>query len=159
MPMKIEGSANTSDVFSIFHDGGIVRCHEENGSLLLEVEIQYLAERIYPAFQKFAVLLEDVKDVYFSTWPSDLKSAPVVLKDIASIFKPELEILESNVKEGQIQVVCNQHSHEFDYCGGELYLSAASVEVTDEGGKSYSLDELDALCKGYWDEWANKNKA
>jgi hypothetical protein len=156
--MKIEGSANICNVFSIFHDGGIVHCHEENGSLLLEIEIQYLAERISPAFRKFVVLLEHVKDVCFSTWPSDLKSEPEVLKDITSIFHPELEILEGNLREGKIQVVCNQHSPEFDYCGGELYFSAASAEVIDEGGKSYSLDELDALCKGYWDEWESRNK-
>jgi hypothetical protein len=100
-----------------------------------------------------------VKDVHFSTWPSDLKSEPELIKDIASIFTPELEILESSLKEGKIQVVCNQHSHEFNYCGGELYFSAASAEVADEDGKAYSLDELDTLCKGYWDEWANRNKA
>lgn len=158
-PMKIEGPENISYVFSIFHDGGIVHCHDENGSLLLKIEIQYLAERINPDFRKFSVLLENVKGVYFSTWPSDLKSEPEVLKDVTSIFKPELEILEGNFKEGQIQVVCNQHSPEFDYCGGELYLSATSAKVTDEDGKSYSLDELDTLCKGYWEEWANRNKA
>lgn len=83
--MKIEGSSNISDVFSIFHDGGIVRCHEENRSLLLKVEIQYLAERVNPAFRKFSVLLEDVKDVHFATWPSDLKSAPEAIKDISTL--------------------------------------------------------------------------
>jgi hypothetical protein len=137
-PKKIEESANVSDVYSIFHDGCIIRCHEENGSLLSEIEIQYLAERINPTFRKLAVHLEDVKDVCFSTWPNDLKSESEALKDIASIFKAELEILEGNYREDQIQVVCNQHSPKFDYCGGELFISAPSAEIADEGGISYS---------------------
>lgn len=157
--MKIEGPENVSDVFSIFHDGGIIECHYENGSLLMEVEIQYLAERINPAFRRFMFRLFDVKNLHFSTWPSDLKSEPKVFREVATIFKTELEILEASFEEDQIKVVCNQHSPEFDYCGGELYLSATSAEVTDEAGKSYTIEELDTLCRGYWNEWANKNKA
>lgn len=158
MPMKIKGPENISNVFSIFHDGGIVNCHHENGSLLFEIEIQYLAERINPDFQKFMLRLNEVKNLYFSTWSNDLKSEPKVLRDTTTIFKSELEILEGNSEENLIQVVCLQHSPEFDYCGGKLCFSSTSVEVTDETGKGYSIEELAALCKSYWDEWAN-NKA
>ncbi len=159
MPMKIEGQENIRDIFSIFHDGGILSCRREDDSLLMEVEIEYLAERINPDFRKFMVRLDDVKNLSFSTWPSDLKSPAVLISEVGKIFKAELEILEGDIEKGKIKIVCNQHSSEFDYCGGELYLSAASAEVTDEAGKSYSIEELDVLCKGYWDDWANKNKA
>jgi hypothetical protein len=159
MPMKIEGQENLRDIFSIFHDGGISSCRREGESLLMEVEIQYLAERINPDFRKFMVRLNDVKNLSFSTWPSDLKSPPVLLDEAEEIFKAELEILEGDIENEKIKVVCNQHSSEFDYCGGELYLSASSAEVTDEANKSYSIEGLDILCKGYWDDWANKNKA
>lgn len=151
MPIKIKGPENISDVFSIFHDGGIANCHHENGSLIIEIEIQYLAERINPDFQKFMLRLDDVKNLHFSTWSSDLKSEPQVLRDTTTIFKSELEILEGNFEEKQIKVVCIQHSPEFDYCGGELYFSSTSVEVTDEAGKGYSIEELYALCKSYWE--------
>lgn len=123
----------------------------------MEVDIQYLAERINPNFRKFVVRLAGVENIRFSTWPSDLQAEPEVLTDISIIFKPELEILEGSIKEGQIQVVCNQHSPEFDYCGGELFLTATSAEVVDESGKNYSIDELDTLCKSYWDSWANRS--
>lgn len=95
----------------------------------------------------------------FTTWPSDQKSEPTLVTDVSVIFKPELEILEGNLKDGLIQVVCNQASPDFDYCGGELYVQAGSAQFTDEGGRHYSIDELDSLCKGYWDEWSNKSRA
>jgi hypothetical protein len=157
--MKIEGPKNISDIFSIFHDGCIVSCHYKNDSLVMEVEIQYLAERINPSFQKFTVRLDGVSNLYFSTWPRDRKSEPEILRGIETIFKPELEILKGTIEEGQVIVFCDQSLLDFDYCGGDLYLSAISAEVTDETGKSYSIEELGILCKSYWDDWANKNNA
>ncbi|MEG3438471.1 hypothetical protein V0288_15170 [Pannus brasiliensis CCIBt3594] len=157
--MSVENLEKISDIFSIFHDGKIVFCHLENSSLLMEVEIRYLAERIDPAFRKFIIRLYDVKDLYFFPWPSDRSSEPDVLREIDTIFKPELEILDANCEEDQIKVICTQHSLELDYFGGELSLSATSAEVLDEAGKNYSIEELDTLCKSYWDEWANQHKA
>lgn len=154
--MKIKNQENIRDIFSIFHDGSITSCYTNTDSLLMKVEISYLAERIDPNFSEFTLCIYGVSNIYFSTWLSDLKSEPVIIREIERIFKPELEILEGNIENEKIKVVCNQHSSEFDYCGGELYLSIISCEVLDEVGKSYSIEELDILCKEYWDEWENK---
>jgi hypothetical protein len=158
MPMNIEGKENIRDIFSIFHDGVISSCQFRHGELCLEVEIQYLAELINSAFKKFQVSLKGVENIRFTTWPSDLKSEPQLLCDVSIIFEPKLDILEGNIKENQIQVVCNQASSNYDYCSGELYFSAVSAVVIDEAVKSYSIEELDSLCKDYWDAWANKNQ-
>ena len=155
MPMKIEGSSNIEAIFSIFHDGVITSHVVKDGKLVLDIEIQYLAERISPGFTKFHVLLENVENIRFTTWPSNFKSDPELISDLNTIFAPELDILEGNTKENQIQVICNQSSSDYDYCGGELYFSAVAAIVSDENGKEYSIDELDVLCKGYWDEWAS----
>ena len=159
MPMKIEGQENIKNIFSIFHDGSIVSCRLENDSLLMEVEIQYLAERINPQFRRFMICLNEVQNLSFSMWSSNLKSPVIVTSDPEKIFKAELEILKGDIENGNIKVVCDQHSSEFDYCGGEIYFSASSAEVTDEAGKSYSIEALGILCKEYWDDWAYKNKA
>jgi hypothetical protein len=156
MFMKIENPENISDIFSIFHDGKIIKCNREKDSLRMEVEIEYLAKRINPGFKKFMIHLAGIEDILFYTWPSDLKSKPELFTDTNIIFKPELEILGSDFKAGQIEIVCNQHSPNFDYCGGELYLTATVAEVADEGGKRYSLAELEILCNGYWDELGNR---
>ena len=54
---------------------------------------------------------------------------------MSKIFEPKLDILEGNIKENQIQVVCNQASPNYDYCVGELYFSAVSAVVIDEAVK------------------------
>ena len=38
--MKIKGSENIREIFSLFHDGGIVNCRMENNTLMMDVEIQ-----------------------------------------------------------------------------------------------------------------------
>ena len=158
MPMKIEGNSNIEAIFSIFHDGVISRHQVKGRELVLEVEIQYLAERINPTYRSFQVVLENVENIRFTTWSSGLKSESELITEPSIIFKPDLDILEGNIKEEQIQVICNQASSDFEYCSGELYFSATSAIVTDEAGKSYSIEELDILCKGYWGEWATKNQ-
>lgn len=155
--MRIEEREDIRDIFSIFHDGCIVVASIQTNTLVLDIEIQYLAE-IKPEYKGFKVFLYGFRDVEFSTWPSDLKSAPEKIKDIQSIFRPELEMLEANLKENSIEVVCSQHSSAYDYCGGELSFKVDFAAVQDESGKLYTIDELDILCKGYWDEWASKNK-
>lgn len=159
MPMKIEGSESVRDIFSIFHDGSLVSYFSDGDTLGLDVEIQYLAERVNPDFRKFNVYLFGVSDVQFSTWPSDLKAKPETITELRKIFEVDLEILEGNIKESLIEVVCNQHSPEFAYCGGELRFRCTSATVTDEAGKAYSIEELGALCKGYWDDWSKQNQA
>ncbi len=157
--MKIEGSESVRDVFSIFHDGSLVSYTNDGDDLRLEVEIQYLAERVNPSFRKFNVNLFRVGDLQFSTWPSNLKAEPETITELRRIFEAGLEILEGNIKDGLIEVVCNQHSPAFAYCGGELRFRCTCATVTDEAGKAYSIEELDALCKGYWDDWSKRNQA
>lgn len=156
--MRIEEREDIRDIFSIFHDGGIATADVQGDNLVLEIDIQYLAERVKPEYKGFKVILYGFRDAEFSTWPSDLKSEPEKIADVHSIFKPELEVLEASIKANKIEVVCNQHSSEYDYCGGELSFIVDSAEVQDESGKSYSIEELDIICKGYWDEWAAKNE-
>lgn len=157
--MNIEGRENIRDIFSIFHDGVIGSCALNGDELTLDIAIRYLAERVKPGFRTFRVRLFGVSNVRFSTWPDDLQSAPVVLTDIQQIFEPDLDILEGNANGDEIEIVCNQPSPAFSYCGGELRFRCLCAEVTDESGKYYSIEELSALCEGYWDDWSRRNQA
>ncbi len=151
----IKGIENITEIFSIFHDGSIADFEAFGDELLLTIEIRYLAERINPGFSRFKIKLTGIESIYFSTWPDDLDSEAALLFDINTIFTSELEVLEGNVNEDHSQIVCNQHSPDLDYCGGELYLKTKSALVSDESGKNYSIEELRALSKAYWDEWAS----
>jgi hypothetical protein len=159
MPMKIEGSEGVRDIFSIFHDGSLVSYFSDGDTLGLEVDIQYLAERVNPSFLKFKVCLFGVGDVQFSTWPSDLKEKSETITELPKIFEADLQILDGKIKEGLIEVVCTQRSRTFAYCGGELRFRCTYATVTDEAERAYSIEELGALCKGYWDDWSKRNQA
>jgi hypothetical protein len=157
--MKIEGIENILTMFSVFHDGGISQCTKDNSTLQFNVEIQYLTERIDPSFKAFHIALYGVSDLSFTTWPDDAEAKPDTFTDIRTIFTPELEILSGEVENNLIKVACNQPLPNLGYCGGFLKLSATSAVVKDEAEKEYSIEELCSLSDGYWDEWANKNKA
>lgn len=153
----IFGAESLSNIFSVFHDGGIARYSANENNLDLDIEIMYLAERVNPAFRHFHVSLHDIRNLYFSTWPKESAAEPSILRSPAQIFEPELEILSGEYDSEQVMVICNQSSAECDYCGGILYFSASDATVTDEAGQEYSIDALHRLCEDYWDEWSISN--
>ncbi len=157
--MKIKDLNKINEIFSIFHDGEIIHSEKKDNNLIISIEIQYLANRINPEYIKFDLVLENIENLNFSTWPNNPELESEIITDIDLIFKPELQILSSEIKENLIFVACSQSSHEFEYCGGNLELKAQYAIVNDESGKVYLLKELNKLSNEYWDEWSNKNKA
>lgn len=151
----ISEQKNIAAVFSLFHDGVIASHLAGNNGLVLIVDIAYLANRINPAFTKFLVCLFGVRDIQFHTWPNEADNASHTLLALEDIFKPKLDILQAEARGDIVEVVCNQVSPDFPYGGGELQFQADCATVSDEAGKFWSLAELDALSKTYWDEWSN----
>ena len=152
----IIGSQNLSDMFSVFHDGGIVLTTVKGVNLEFEIEIGYLAGRIKSEYQIFRLTLFNVRNLSFKTWPKSSEALPDLFSSASQIFEPELEVLSCEIEGDFLKVICNQASEIYSYCGGELLLQADSAVVTDEGGKSYSIVELRQLCKDYWDEFSAK---
>jgi hypothetical protein len=157
--MKIDSLENINTMFSIFHDGEIVRCVTNNNELIMDVKIKYLAERINPKYESLYIVLENIEEISFTTWPNNAELEEEIITDVRKIFKPELVILSSDIIGNLISVACSQSSHEFEYCGGNLSLKAKSAKVKDESEKTYSLNELNTLSNEYWEEWSKKNKA
>ena len=144
-----------SEIFSIFHDGVIAASGIANGKLELEVEIGYLTKRINPSYTKFFLSLHNARDFSFSTWPKEVDAAPSVIRDPSLIFAGRPDILSSEIKDGLVEVVMNQNSASFDYCGGTLLFRVDAARVSDEGGKDYEVGELGRICEEYWAEWSN----
>ena len=151
----ITGIENLRFLFNIFHDGGIVHYAQKGCDLELDIEIMYLAERVNADYRTFRLTLEKTQLV-FETWPKDITAKPARVSAYAQIFHPELEILGAEIEGDVLNVACNQSSVDSDYCGGNLLLRAESAIVADEGGKSYSIEELQELCRNYWEDWKNK---
>ncbi|QAU33260.1 hypothetical protein [Janthinobacterium sp. 17J80-10] len=139
----------------MFHDGVIASHLASKDGLLLIVEIKYLAQRINPAYTKFLLCLFDARDIQFHTWPNNADNPAKFISAIDEIFQPHLAILQGEVRNQKIEVVCNQASPNFPYCGGELEFHAESATVSDESGRFWRLEDLEELSKAYWDEWSN----
>ncbi len=158
MPLEVNDRERLALLFSIFHDGDIVNVELNSKQLRFEVEILYLAKRINPEFTKFFVTLENVNNLTFSTW-SNIPGRDEILDSVEAIFEPVLEILSAEVKDNFIEVACSQSSNKYAYCGGNLRFIADTATITDESGKSYSVNELDSICSEYWEAWQRGNEA
>ena len=156
----ISGLENIRDIFSIFHDGTIIKWGKQGSGIEIIVEIPYLTQIICKSYEWFSITLYDVNQMDFETWPHAGTVKPWVIKNLNDIFKPELEILSAELENNLQKITCNQHSTEFEYCGGHLRFSCIDATVRDPSGKEYSIEDLDKICNEYWDTWvaSNSNK-
>ncbi len=143
------------DIFAILHDGTISDWTGDKSLLTLTVDCEYLAQRINKSFDKFFVDLIDV-DLYLSTWPNPFDLPVKKLTESCDIFKAEIEILSSEIKDGNVIVACNQHDTTFDYCGGNLIISCKAITIYDQNKNTLTIDELDEISKSYWNELSKK---
>jgi hypothetical protein len=143
---------NVADVFSILHDGTIVGWNGDEENLTLAIECQYLAVKINPSFDRFYVELININNLSLSPWmnPFDLKQEYFV--ELKKIFQAELEILSAEIEDNIVKVSCNQHNLDFNFCGGILYLNCFDIRVYDQDRRELSIEELNAICKSYWNE-------
>ena len=144
------------DAFSIFHDGCIIEMAKVSDYYEMKVEIEYLAEIVEPGFSFFRIRFFGATAFEFRTWPHSQEAKSQKLTHVEEIFKPEYEILEANIVESRIQVICNQHSHEYDYGGGELYFVADSLVILDQEEKSYTIEELGQISTRYWENFSRE---
>jgi hypothetical protein len=147
----IVGNKNIADIFSIFHDGSISQASYKNGQAKFSIDIEYLAERVQPSFQKFFVVVHGFSAFGLRTWSSQFNEAVQIITVFEQIFIPELEILGGEVEDGHISLNCLGEANEYR----ELFFSAEGVTVTDQAGKEYSFADLACLCREYW-EWQNR---
>jgi len=155
MPVETINDQQLAMLFSVFHDGVFCDVVQQGDTLQFDIDIRYLAARVNPLFSKFHIMLAGVEELTFITWPDDVGSNPTVFTDISAIFTPRLELLSAEVSNDMVKISCNQPLAGLGYCGGDLKIKATSVVVKDEAGTAYSIDELQALNDGYWDEWGS----
>ena len=146
------------DIFNIFHDGVIESAQIIDGDCFLHIGIAYLANRINPEFEGFEVQLKNSTIFHFEGWFREVSKGTCKICDFKAIFGNEIEILSAEAQEGRISIACNIHDFESDFCGGTLSFKSDVAFVLDPMNRSYSLDELDQLCKEYWNDWSGKNK-
>lgn len=141
---------NIEDVFAILHDGFIVAFEGTFLNLVLDIQCQYLAERINPNFENFFVELIDIKTLEFEIWPNPISLPKIVMREPEEIFTAELEILSASIIDGCVQVTCNQHDLSYDYCGGNLLVNCNAIKMYDQDKNELTIDFMDKVCNDYW---------
>jgi hypothetical protein len=101
---EIAGLDNIAKLFSIFHDGVIVDASPQGEDLRLTVRLSYLAERVQPGFTTFTLLLRQLEELSFSTWPKESSVPPETLRDVHTFFSPPLDILSAEPSNCHVQV-------------------------------------------------------
>ncbi|BDD01373.1 hypothetical protein PEPS_36530 (plasmid) [Persicobacter psychrovividus] len=147
---------NIRDVFSIFHDGGIVDCQGDLNKLILTIQCNYLAELINPDFENFYVDLICVNKLDFDPWMNPIDLKKIEFKSHEEYLKVDLEILSSEIEDDYVLITCNQHDTDLDYCGGNLIISANDFRLFDHNKNVMTIEELESICRLYWDKFSKR---
>jgi hypothetical protein len=144
------------DIFSILHDGTISTWTGDKNLLILKVRCEYLAERIDKSYKSFYIECRQIEKLEFHPWMNPAELPQTLLTDIEDIFKADLEILSADLENEFVKITCNQHLTKIDYCGGTILLNCKTIAIFDQAKRQLSIDDLDKICKGYWDNFSQK---
>lgn len=137
------------DLFSVFHDGGILSWKEGASVANVRIECQYLAELINPEFEWFGVQIRILKPTLFSAWNRTGENQLKVLATTDLFQKTEPEILSSEIEIQLVKVVANTH-HTDDLAGGIIWIDGEIESIEDQNHRQLSLDEVKRIATGYW---------
>lgn len=144
---------NLADIFSIFHDGTITDWSGDMHHLRLTIECEYLAELINPTFDTFYVELFGIEFLEFEPWP-DPVDLPVILQtDIPAIFQTELGILNGEVGENCVKIICETLERNIGYVGGILHLNCSDAGMFNQQQQPITLDRLKEIATIYWNRF------
>lgn len=150
--MRISNPEEIETVFSMFHDGTIIKLYLKDGDVYMEIDICYLAERVNPKFENFTVKITKPSKLQIELWNDEAK----VITDLKEIEQLKLGILSCERTIGSIfKIACTTDFEQSS--GGSLSFTTTSIEVFDEIKKAYSFQELLHLANGYWEDWIEES--
>ena len=135
----------------MLHDGTIESWKGNRERLVLKVSCLYLAELIDKGFEYFYVQIENIRRIEFVAWMNSIDMGQRVFTELEDIFKADLEILSVDIRQDDVQIICNQHDTKFEYFGGNLIINCSRANIFDHNNNLLVVDEFVNVCKKYWD--------
>lgn len=132
-----------ASLFSMFHDGSLVKLEKQESNVLFQVDIQYLAEIINPNYEYFNGYLKHCRELAFVDFPGK------TIFDLSNLQEAENiqpEILSAEVIENSVKVYC---SIDFNY-GGVFQFKAEDIKIFDQDNNQITLQQIRQFCKQYW---------
>lgn len=137
----IENLNEIADIFNCFHDADLSSAEIDNN--ILKMNIEYSLKDRNPKFNySFTIKLFECKNITFETWPRKLNEHPRIIKDVIEIFSNSHWILEGNIEDLKLNIVCSQTNNELDYSGGTISMQTRGARIFEQNGKELTLDEL-----------------
>ncbi|MDR1179614.1 MAG: hypothetical protein LBK44_03850 [Spirochaetales bacterium] len=132
-----------ADIFSINHDGKIIKLEKKDNILEIKVEIAYLAELRNNTDKILNYKISGCSGLKFV----DICENSKIYTNIQEIEKMELTILEAKRRDNIIIIgVCSQKC---PY--GELQLCANDIIIYDQNNGEIKYSELKKMAKEYWE--------
>jgi len=144
------------NIFATFHDGGITDWKGDLKQLTLKIECQYLGQEFQDDFENFYLIINNIKHIELEPWMNPIKLEKINKTELNDIFKAELEIGYAETINGIVKISCNQHDTEFDYCGGNLFLKAESIEIKNHLKQNIKPIDLYNANDSYWNKFKEK---
>jgi hypothetical protein len=132
------------DVFNIFHDGTISDLYRTKNSLILKIEIEYLAELINENFSCFYCELVNCEKFSFKFWSDENKGTT----DLEEIKNYVLEIMDTKLSGEELIVSCRND----EIPDGNLYIKTQIIKLFNQERLEISLNELSVICHSYWNK-------
>jgi hypothetical protein len=143
-----------SDLFSMFHDGGIKSWEGDESKLTLTIGCTYLAEKIDTDFDFFYLELTNIEKLQLECWVPEGKSNILICYD--DIFKNDLEISSSEVIDGEAIVYFHQQFYDGGFKGGMMSVMASGVKLFQQDMKELTHDGISGIFNSYWDSFGKK---
>lgn len=144
------------DIFATFHDGGITEWKGDLKQLTLKIECQYLGQEFQDDFENFYLIINNIEHIELEPWMNPIKLEKINKTELNDIFKVELEIGYAETIDGIVKISCNQHDTKFDYCGGNLFLKAESIEIKNHLKQYIKPIDLYNANDSYWNKFREK---
>lgn len=146
-----ESRLQQSHVFNLFHDGCFTSIRRAENNIEFQVEVQYLAEMIDPAYTYLLGVLRNCQYCVFELWTNDQTHYEDI--NVINELIANMEISDASHENERISVHClgDQKS-----IGGTLVFVCDEILLFDEGGKAIALEELQKMTRRYWDRFSHK---
>ena len=142
------------DIWDLLHDATVVAISgAPPGTLRLEVECDYLRDRIADPGTRFFLVLDTCTRFRFRPWSDEA----IAIEDVVTIASRRLWILSAQHRDGACIVKCSEHTPHG--VGGDLEVAAAAMTLIVESGREVTIAELEDVAEEYWSGFnANKNR-
>lgn len=140
-------------VWDVLHDATVIGISGDcPGTLQLELECDYLRDRIDDPGERFFLKLDNCTHFLYRPWADDSQA----IDNLNSIAARRLWILGADRSDGFCVVHCSEHIAKGS--GGNLAVAAARVTISVDGGREITQNELEDVAEEYWSGFGTQPK-